>query len=197
VETAMRSEPRIGRKAYIRPGSAFAGGTLARDVAFLNILADRDGLQLPLLGGILPSNRLHDQWSFNQIRRKVGNLQGQDISILGLSYKPDTSAIRRSSAITLIRNLLKEGAHVSAFDPQVKKLPADLDSVRLASSPATAASGACCLVIATEWPDFRDLDLDHVTRSMGRRLIVDQNGFLAANAAAIQGVELVSLGVSS
>jgi UDPglucose 6-dehydrogenase len=63
VEIGMRSEPRIGQAAYVRAGAAFAGGTLARDVTFLNELA-RDGQRsVPVLEGILNSNRLHGEWA--------------------------------------------------------------------------------------------------------------------------------------
>ena len=62
VERALRLEPRIGPRAYIKPGAAFAGGTLARDIVFLNTVAEREGLRLPLLGSVMRSNEAHKHW---------------------------------------------------------------------------------------------------------------------------------------
>jgi UDPglucose 6-dehydrogenase len=114
VERALRSEPRIGQRAYIRPGSGFAGGTLARDVIFLTQVAARHKVSLPLLESIVPSNISHRKWAFRQIERRFRSGRGKCVAVLGLAYTPGTSAIRRSVAIELCRDLLAWGAEVRA-----------------------------------------------------------------------------------
>ncbi len=131
VEKGLRSDPRIGPGAYIRPGPAFAGGTLARDVQFLRGLAKQKGLSLPVIDGIIESNRHHGGWAYRQLARILKPLSGRTIGVLGLAYKPGTSALRRSPSVELIRALLKDGAHVQAFDPHVSSLPDELKPVRL------------------------------------------------------------------
>ena len=115
----MRSDPRIGPGAYVRPGPAFAGGTLARDVQFLRGLAKEKGLSLPVIDGIIESNRHHGGWAYRQLARTLKPLSGRTIGVLGLAYKPGTSALRRSPSVELIRALLNDGVHVQAFDPHV------------------------------------------------------------------------------
>jgi UDPglucose 6-dehydrogenase len=114
VERALRSEPRIGQRAYIRPGSGFAGGTLASDVIFLTQVAARHKVSLPLLESIVPSNISHRKWAFRQIERRFRSGRGKCVAVLGLAYTPGTSAIRRSVAIELCRDLLAWGAEVRA-----------------------------------------------------------------------------------
>src|SRR4051812_6555475 len=95
VERGLRSDPRVGHGAYLRPGPAFAGGTLARDVQYLRDLAKERDLSLPLIDGIFKSNSQHGQWIYRQLSRTLKPLASRTIGVLGLAYKPGTSALRR------------------------------------------------------------------------------------------------------
>ncbi len=196
VEAALRAEPRVGQKSYIRPGAAFAGGTLARDVTFLTQLAEEHGLDLPLLNGIIRSNKIHRHWPLRRISEHFGTLAGRKITVLGLSYKPDTDATRRSVAIELCRDLIREGAIVIAFDPAVRELPSDLSGkVKLADSLKTALKESEALVIATEWPEFKTLTADTLAESMAvSPLILDQNRFLTPAIANDPRLRYVTIG---
>jgi UDPglucose 6-dehydrogenase len=178
VERALRSEPRIGQRAYIRPGSGFAGGTLARDVTFLTQIGARHGLRLPLLESIVPSNVGHRQWAFRQIERHFGTGGGKRVAVLGLAYTPGTSAIRRSVAIELCRDLLTWGAEIRAHDPAVGALPDDLAAVELCASAIAAATGADAVVLATAWPDYKRLPAAELTAAMREKLIIDPDRIL-------------------
>jgi len=193
VEAALRSEPRIGKHAYIRPGTAFAGGTLARDVAFLTEIAKNRALEVPLLDAVLPSNRAHQNWAFRQLSSCLKDLRKKEIAVLGLSYKPGTDTLRRSSAVELCRNLADAGATVRAYDPAVRRLPGDLQAVVLCPDMATTVQGADALVVATEWPEFKNMKTDVIGSRMRRPLIIDQNRFLPAPTADSK-VEYVTLG---
>lgn len=181
IERALRSDPRIGPNAYVKAGPAFAGGTLARDVQFLSSIAEQQGLKAPLINSIIASNRAHGQWSLDQLRRKLAPLRGKAIAVLGLSYKPGTDAIRRSSSIELVRELLDEGAIVTAFDPAVRTLPGELDAaITLAKDARDTLRNADAVVVATEWPEFRELTADDFARGMVGRLILDPAAFLTS-----------------
>jgi len=190
VERGLKTEARIGPRAYLSPGSAFAGGTLARDVAFLGQLAERHGLSQPLLAGVRPSNEAHKQWPLRRLRELLGSLDGTTIAIWGLTYKPGTDTLRRSSAIELCRALVAAHARVVAWDPAVKQLPADLP-ITLVADPAAAVVGASAVVVATEWPQLREVELAQLAATMTRPLVLDANRFLAKQAA---GVEYVAVG---
>jgi UDPglucose 6-dehydrogenase len=179
VEAALRSDPRIGEHAYVRAGAAFAGGTLARDVRFLSALSKSQRLATPLIDSVIPSNQVHRAWSIAQLRHQLAPLAGKTIAVLGLAYKPGTDTVRRSTAIEIVRALIGEGANVRVFDPLVKTLPAEFSALApLASSPNEAMSGAEAVVIATEWPQFRELTANDFVSAMSGRLVLDPGGFL-------------------
>lgn len=194
VEKGLKSDPRIGPGAYIRPGPAFGGGTLARDVNFLRMLAGRHGLTLPVLNGIFESNRAHGQWAYRQLSRKLQPLSGRTIGVLGLAYKPGTSALRRSPSVELIQALLKEGVRVQAFDPHVSSLPDELKSVRLCTDARSVATGADALVVGNESPEFRSLSTDDIASVMTGRIVLDAGRFLAPAFAADPRLFLISVG---
>ena len=180
VERALRLEPRIGPHAYIKPGAAFAGGTLARDIVFLNAIAGREALPVPLLGSVMASNEAHKHWPVRRLVERFGSVSGRTVAVLGLAYKPGTDTLRRSSSIELCRELSGLGARVRAFDPAIHELPDQLQTfVTLEASATAALSGADAAVIATEWPEFRSIDLATWQEAMPTLVICDPNGFLA------------------
>lgn len=195
VEKGLRSDPRIGASAYVRAGPAFAGGTLARDVTFLRTLAKEHDLTLPVMDGIIASNRAHGQWAYGQLRRTLQPLSGRTVGVLGLAYKPGTSALRRSPAIELIRALTHDGAHIQAFDPHVPALPDDLRAaVKLCPDARAAAAGADALVLANECPEFRNLSADDLAGAMSGRIVLDPGRFLGPTLAADKRLQLISVG---
>jgi len=197
VERGLKSDARIGPGAYIRPGPAFAGGTLARDVNFLRTLAREHDLTLPVIDGIHASNRAHGQWAYRQLRDRLQPLAGRTIGVLGLAYKAGTSTLRRSSAVDLIQALLNDGAHVQAFDPHVSRLPSELHSVRLCGDASSVAIGAHALVVGNESPEFRSLSTDDIARVMTGRIVLDAGRFLTPAFAADPRLSLISVGRAS
>lgn len=194
VEKGLRSEPRIGPGAYVRAGPAFAGGTLARDVQFLRALANKNGLSLPVMDGIIASNRAHGQWAYRQLSRILEPLSERKIGVLGLAYKPGTSALRRSPSIELIKALLNDGACVQAFDPHVSSLPDELKPVRLCPDAQSVANGADALVVGNESPEFRALSADDVAGAMKGSVVLDAGRFLAPALASDRRLTLISVG---
>lgn len=198
VERAIRSDPRIGTKTYVSPGAAFAGGTLARDVVFLNQIADSKGLTLSMLGGIIDSNAKHRRWALRRLEQLVTPLAGAQVAVLGLSYKPGTDAVRRSVAVELCRAIRDKGAAIKVFDPAVVSPPSDLaGAVQMTTSLEEALKGASAAIIATEWPEFRDLTAADVTAWMQRPLFLDASRFLAAKLRGQPGVQYVTVGTVS
>jgi UDPglucose 6-dehydrogenase len=195
IEKALRSDPRIGPGAYVKAGPAFAGGTLARDVQFLSAIADDEKLETPLIGSIIASNRAHGRWSINQLRRRLGPLRGKTIAVLGLSYKAGTDAIRRSPSIELLRELIADGAAVRVYDPAVRRLPEEFRSlVVMADDARGAIAGASAVVLATEWPQFRELAPEDFTHSMSGRLLLDPAAFLPPAVLKDPALTVVSIG---
>ncbi|MEI8206568.1 MAG: nucleotide sugar dehydrogenase, partial [Kiritimatiellales bacterium] len=106
VERALKTEARIGPKAYLSPGAAFAGGTLARDVVFLGRRGSEHNLPLTLVNAIAGSNNRHKTWVDRVVERKLGSVgNGVVRAVWGLAYKPGTNTLRRSLAGELFRRL--------------------------------------------------------------------------------------------
>jgi UDPglucose 6-dehydrogenase len=195
VEVGLRSDPRIGQRAFVKAGAAFAGGTLARDVIFLDNLAHKHRVKIPLINSVLPSNRAHGKWALNVLRRELNALTGKTVGVLGLVYKPGTDTLRRSTAVELIRAIVNEGATVRAFDPKVSALPADLaGSVALAPDVVSAARGAHALVLATEWPEFRNISAEEMAKVMAGNVILDPARYLANSFGSNSQLKYISVG---
>jgi UDPglucose 6-dehydrogenase len=179
VERGLKSEPRIGPGAYLSPGGPFAGGTLARDVVALTKIAQEKGEPLVLVPAIKLSNDQHKLWAIQKLREELGELSGRSVAILGLTYKPGTDTLRRSLAIELCRELVKEGANVRAYDPIVASVPADLAVIALSRNLEEMVAGADAAVVCTEWAQIREADWDEILPKTKNLIFIDANGFLA------------------
>ena len=194
VSIGLKSEARIGPKAYLGPGGPFAGGTLARDVVTLSKLAEANGEKFSVIPAIKQSNDLHRGWAFRRLQLRLGDLHGKKISVLGLTYTTNTDTLRRSAAVELCQQLLAAGAKVSAFDPAVKNLPTELNSVSLAADISAALTGVEAVAVCTEWPQFRQADWVKIVPQMRQPVFVDANRFLEKELEYIPGVEHLSVG---
>jgi UDPglucose 6-dehydrogenase len=192
VERGLKSEQRIGPKAYLGPGGAFAGGTLARDIVFLSELAERTHVPSHLVAGVKASNDAHRGWPRRRLREIVGNLAGKRVAVWGLTYKPGTDTLRRSSAVELCRWLVSEGATVAAHDPAVQAL--DLAGVTVYREPLAALEGSAALVVMTEWPDYRKIAGDSIAKALQGGVVVDANRFLSAQLSGQQGIVYAAVG---
>ncbi len=194
VERGLRSEPRIGPRAYIRPGAAFAGGTLARDILFLEAVGRDEALATPLLAGVRESNRVHQFWPDEALSRLIGPPSEREIAVWGLTYKVGTSTLRRSSSIELCERLARAGATVRAFDPAVAELPeSHRDAVQLAPSALDAARGADALVVMTPWPELGEIRAAQLVEIMRSPVVVDPDGAFSGTLDTA-GIRYASVG---
>jgi UDPglucose 6-dehydrogenase len=193
VERGLKSEGRIGPKAYLSPGAAFAGGTLARDLRFLAGFGRAHQVATPLFDGVLQSNETHKGWLRERVSGLLEGVAAPVVALLGLTYKPGTSTLRRSTAVELCEWLVGQGVRVRAFDPAVPALPAELAAVELAADARAALAGADLAVIATEWPEFRALAAEDFL-AMRRPAVIDQNWFLAGALAGDRRIAYTATG---
>jgi UDPglucose 6-dehydrogenase len=195
VERGLKSESRIGPRAYLSPGGAFAGGTLARDVMFLSELGRARGVPTHLLSSVKTSNDAHREWAQRRLSEMLGGVEGKTVAVWGLTYKAGTDTLRRSSAIELCRWLGLHGARVRAHDPAVRTLPDEVARTTfLAADPLAAAEAAAALVVATPWPEYRAIDGRAVADRMAGTVVIDANGFLAATVGREPGLSYLTVG---
>ena len=194
VAAGLKSDVRIGPRAYLGPGGPFAGGTLARDVVTLINLGRETHQEVPLIEAIKQSNDQHRLWNLRRLQDRLGNLQGKVVAVLGLTYKPGTDTLRRSASVELCKDLVSAGALVRVMDPAVKGLPPELSALNLVSNPLEAMTEADAVVVSTEWPEFRQLAWPELAKVMRGRLVLDANGFLRNELKGLAPLEHLSVG---
>jgi len=180
VETGLKSETRIGPAAYLSPGAAFAGGTLARDIEFLKYIGSLNNLVNPLISAVRKSNDEHKKWIQRRLFAVLGGLRGKRIAVWGLTYKPGTNTLRRSLSVEMCNWLQEQGAEIAVHDPSKCELPDNwLGEVVRSKTPLGALEGACALVIATQWPEYREINVSDVENIAGQFAVFDSNRFLS------------------
>lgn len=194
VAAGLKSEPRIGARAYLGPGGPFAGGTLARDVVTLTKIGARVGEPLALIPAIKHSNDEHRGWALRQVQSRLGEIVNRTVAVLGLVYTPNTDTLRRSTAVELCQYLQAAGAQVQAFDPAITRQSPELNGVRIVHAAEEALANADAAVVCTEWPQFREVNWASAIPKMRRALIIDANGFLEKQLHGIAGAEHISVG---
>src|SRR5580692_7091762 len=203
VSRGLKSEQRIGPRAYLGPGEAFAGGTLARDIGFLRGLAKHRGLPAHVFAGVADGNTAHKHWTRRKLLELLADGDPQEdraladtrVAIWGLTYKPGTNTLRRSSAIELCRWLVVLGATIRAHDPAVGALPSDLaDDVELCSTPVEVAIGADVLVVCTAWPDYLQVPIEELLAALALEQVIDPAGVLRAALAGHPNVRYARVG---
>jgi UDPglucose 6-dehydrogenase len=184
VERGLKTEARIGPKAYLSPGGPFAGGTLARDIAFLGNESKAHQLITPLLSAVRPSNDEHKNWTRRNLLKYFGSLSGVAVAIWGLTYKPGTDTLRRSLAVELCDWLIEQGSSIKVYDPAVKNMPERWDGRIICCSDAMQAiEGADALVVGTEWPEFKQIAEDLRMAGNVDLVIIDANRHLLTSKA--------------
>jgi UDPglucose 6-dehydrogenase len=173
VARAMGLDGRIGRK-FLHPGPGYGGSCFPKDTRALSRLAQEKGYTFKILNSVIEVNEEQRRRMADKIEEKVGGLEGKTIGVLGLSFKPNTNDIRESSAIIIIQMLLKKGAKVRAYDPaameEARALLPDIDFGRDAYDVAERCDA---LVLATEWNQFRRLDLQRIRGLLKTPIFID------------------------
>lgn len=197
VERGLKTEMRIGPKAYLSPGGPFAGGTLARDIEFLGVASRAKQLATPLLSSVRVSNDEHKNWVRRKLLERFANLKGVTVAVWGLTYKPGTDTLRRSLAVELCDWLIEQGATVHVHDPVVRQLPERWSGRVVSHARALdAVAGADALVVGTEWPEFRQEAAGLLSAASPNFVVIDANRHLQAVVASL-GLKYVAVGTPS
>jgi len=174
VARGMGLDNRIGGK-FLHAGPGFGGSCFPKDTTALLKTAQDHGVALRIVEAVASVN---DQRKRAMARKVVaaldGSVRGKTVAVLGLTFKPNTDDTRDSPAIPLIIALQDQGATVRAYDPAgMEQAKPQLKGVQYCSGAYVAAEGAHAIVIATEWEQFRALDLNRLKTVMAQPVIVD------------------------
>lgn len=173
VADVMGSDPRIGR-AFLDAGLGWGGYCFPKDLQAFERLSARLGYDFRLLREVERINDEAISATVDKVKDALWNLEDKRIALLGLSFKPRTDDVRLSPALALARRLIEEGATVVGYDPEAgANAKSELPDLDVSPSAYDAIEGAHCMVVCTEWDEFRSLDLDRTKELLAHPIVVD------------------------
>ncbi len=196
VAEGIGADKRIGRQ-FLNAGIGYGGSCFPKDIAAFIAIAEQLGTPFNLLKEVQLINKNALERFIKMIRDSLWVLQEKKIAVWGLTFKPHTDDVRNSVAIELVTALVDEGAHVVAYDPKgAEHLPGmEIGSkITLASSALEACQDAEALVIATEWPEFAEVDFNEVKKRMVAPLVFDGRNLLDPSTMKELGIVYRGIG---
>lgn len=195
VGQVLKADKRIG-SAPVLPGLGFSGGTLARDVKQLLKFSKEYEYDAPLLKSIIKIN----EGSFDEViqntKKVLKKLEGKTIGILGLTYKPGTSTLRRSPSLKIIQKLLKEKSKCIAYDPKANltEVPGYEKLFTVITDYHKLFEQSDAVILVTEWPEFREFDFKKLSKKMRKPILIDSKNFLDMKALVETGFQYIGYG---
>ncbi len=177
VRIGIGSDPRIGY-GFIYPGCGYGGSCFPKDVQALAQAGASIGYTPELLQAVEAVNQRQKEVLFDKIQRHFdGDLEGKQVAVWGLAFKPDTDDMREASSRVLIGALRKAGVQVRAYDPaatnEARRVFGDDKGLHFCEQPLEALEGSDALVVVTEWREFRSPDFDEIKASLKKPVIFD------------------------
>ena len=175
VRKGIGSDSRIGNK-FIYPGTGYGGSCFPKDVKALIKTGLEYNYELQVLKAVEEVNERQKSILYRKVKSYFnGDLKGKTIALWGLSFKPETDDMREAPALVIVKNLLKEGCHIKAYDPQAKKEAKRVlgDSITLVDDPYEAIMDADSLMIVTEWHEFRYPNFKVMHKLLKNKVIFD------------------------
>jgi UDPglucose 6-dehydrogenase len=199
VADGMGMDHRIGRD-FLNAGIGYGGSCFPKDIAAFITISERLGSPFNLLKEVQRINNAQKARFLKAIRETLWVVREKRIAVWGLTFKPDTDDVRSSVAIELVADLLREGAHVVAYDPKGMQKARGIKAIadtEFATSPLEAVSGAEALIIATEWKEFANVDLAVVKEKMRTPMVFDGRNLLDPETMRRLGFHYHSIGRDS
>jgi UDPglucose 6-dehydrogenase len=196
VMAGIGLDSRIGT-AFLNPGIGWGGSCFGKDVQSLMHISGEYGYQARLLEASLVVNRLQRQLMIQKLQEKLFILKGRTIGVLGLAFKPNTDDLRDAPSLQIIERLLQMGSRVRVFDPiamQACKEQHPHLKVHYCDDAISVAEDADALVLVTEWPEFKSLDLEEAARLMSQPILVDGRNHFDPDRARTAGFDYTGIG---
>jgi UDPglucose 6-dehydrogenase len=197
VVKGLKSDPRIGQKAYLSPGIGFSGGTLGRDLKVLDKFNKSISGPAELFGFIHETNLKRKTTIVKKIITLIDGTKDKTVGILGLTYKPGTSTLRRSLPLEIVDLLINEGVIVKVFDPKADYAELSFEpQFIITKSIDELSKNTDIFVLLTEWPEFKEFDWESISSKMNTSIFFDTKNFLNQNEMKTIGFEYYSTGNS-
>jgi UDPglucose 6-dehydrogenase len=194
VLAGMALDPRIGSQ-YMRPSFGFGGSCLPKELQALAAAGTARGLDMHVTIAAADANGAQQERFADRIAALLGGLEGRTVALLGLAFKAGTDDVRDSPALGVARQLLAGGAVVRGHDPAAgRNARQALPGLSITATPVEAALGADAIVIATEWPEYVNLDWAAMRAAAAHPLLIDGRRLLDPDAMAALGYQYEAVG---
>jgi UDPglucose 6-dehydrogenase len=192
VTAGMGADHRIG-PSFLRAGPGWGGSCFPKDTRALVHTAESHGCDMQVVKAAIAENSRHTARVADRVCESLGgSLQDRQIALWGLTFKAGTDDLRESPALEIAHQLIRRGASVRAYDPTVAE--GRFEGIEIRPDPIAAAEAADALVVATEWDEFRSVDLAELASIMPGGLIMDTRNVLDPAAVTAHGLHYQSLG---
>ena len=198
VADGIGADKRIGR-SFLNAGLGYGGSCFPKDLAAFIAISEQLGVPFTLLKEVQEVNKAQRERFVKKIRDTLWVLKDKKIAIWGLTFKPDTDDVRSSVAIDVANDLLREGAVVQAYDPKGMAKVEELKlcpGIVMKGSALEAATDAEALILATEWNEFNNIDLDEVKKAMHTPIVFDGRNLFDPGTMTQLGFQYYSIGRS-
>jgi len=199
VADGIGMDKRIGR-SFLNAGIGYGGSCFPKDIAAFITICEQLGVPFTLLKEVQRINAEQKSRFLKAIRETLWVLRDKKIAVWGLAFKPNTDDLRSSVAIDLVTDMLKEKAHVTVYDPKALEKAREVEAIagaKFANSALEAAEGAEALIIATEWSEFANVDLEEVKKKMTTPIVFDGRNLFDPETMAKLGFHYHSIGRAS
>jgi UDPglucose 6-dehydrogenase len=194
VAKGVGLDNRIGPR-FLQAGMGYGGSCFPKDVKALAELMKRNKVKGKILSAVNWVNENQRSFILSKIKKLLPHLKGKTIAIWGLAFKPKTDDIREAPSIAIIMELQGLGAKIRAFDPEAKiNAKKVLKGVTFCNDPYSTVKGCDALVIATEWNEFRVLDMDKVKRLLKQPNIIDGRNIYEPEEMRSAGFNYIGIG---
>ena len=196
VAVGMGLDRRIG-KDFLNPGIGFGGFCFPKDLAAFIRISEKLGYDFELLKSVERINEDQKKYFVKKIEEAIWNINSKSIGVLGLSFKPNTDDMRFAPSVDIIEALESHGARVKAYDPHaMPKAKERLKNLTVCKDSYSVCKGSDCLVILTEWDEFKELDLKKVKKLLSQPVIIDGRNIYDPKKMKAMGFRYVSIGRS-
>ena len=175
VAKGMGLDKRIGSK-FLHPGPGYGGSCFPKDTRALAQIAKNNNYEMKIVNSVIEVNKQQITMMIDKIKNSIDTFKGKTIGVLGLSFKPNTDDVRESPAIELIKLLEKRGSKIRAYDPVALENAKEVlhsRKITYCNDAYDVAKGAHVLVIATEWNQFRMLDMKTIKQLLKEPVLID------------------------
>lgn len=196
IRLGIGSDDRIGKR-FLFPGIGYGGSCFPKDVKALVNSSEEVNYDFKILNAVMEVNEHQKLYLIPKIKSYFNNeLKGKHFALWGLAFKPNTDDAREAPAFSIIEALLKEGATVTAFDPEAMPNVRGMiaDKIGYAQNQYECLSGADALIIATEWNEFRAPDFSKISANLKNKVIFDGRNVFDINTMKELGFHYESVG---